>query len=256
MVVLLRATTITLLRPLYTSPSRGPRFNYIRHFHNESLNKRDDSVVPDFGDYSIILPPEPFVFGVSHIERRQVPSHILRPPYARQGPLLPQPSSEENQQQPLASEQVLLEKTQKNKGKEGSDRRIVLGSESEVRIREAGRLAKKVREYAGSLVQVCLVCPVCELPGTHACHEGYERSEQPLMRSMQPYISLSSRTALTHPRCFTLDFPVLVALGGSFFFFFASSISETLYANSFPSSVNNIITHGIPDKQVFSLLSY
>ncbi|KAF8626713.1 hypothetical protein AX17_006480 [Amanita inopinata Kibby_2008] len=72
----------------------------------------------DFGEYTVILPPEPFVFGVSHIEPRPVPAHIRRPTVPN-----------------------------KEKG-------IVLGSESEIRIREAAKLAKKVREYAGSLVQV------------------------------------------------------------------------------------------------------
>ncbi|KAF8187210.1 methionyl aminopeptidase [Pholiota molesta] len=36
----------------------------------------------DFGSYEVILPEEPFVFGVSHIRPREVPEHIPKPPYA------------------------------------------------------------------------------------------------------------------------------------------------------------------------------
>jgi len=37
----------------------------------------------DFGNYNVILPEQPFVFGVTHIQPlRLVPSHIERPYYA------------------------------------------------------------------------------------------------------------------------------------------------------------------------------
>ena len=87
----------------------------------------------DFGNYDIILPEEPFVFGVSHITPRRVPEGIIRPDYAQPG------FSAEN----LQNARNLVE-------------RIVLGGEAEVRLREAGVLARKVLECAGRLVQVRL----------------------------------------------------------------------------------------------------
>ena len=83
-------------------------------------------------DYNVILPTEPFVFGVSHIQPRFVPDHIVKPPYARSIPV----STEEN---PL-----------EDNGK------IELGGEAELKIREAALLAKKVREFAGTQVKVRL----------------------------------------------------------------------------------------------------
>lgn len=84
----------------------------------------------DFGSYRVILPEEPFVFGTSHIPRRTVPPHIQRPPYITGRKLTPEESN--------------------FRGK------IQLGGEQERGVREAAALAKKVREYAGSLVQVSL----------------------------------------------------------------------------------------------------
>jgi methionyl aminopeptidase len=97
--------------------------------------------VPDFGDYSVILPPEPFVFGVSHFKPRPVPPHIPKPPYADFSKIA------ENE----------ADKYEGGGGLRGGKReRIALGGESEFRIREAAKLAKKVRVYAGSLAQVCV----------------------------------------------------------------------------------------------------
>lgn len=78
------------------------------------------AVAEDFGDYSIILPQEPFVFGTSHIQPRAVPDHIARPSYIKDD----------------AS-------------------RITLGTHEEIKMREAGRLARKVKEFARNLVKVC-----------------------------------------------------------------------------------------------------
>ncbi|KAI0068523.1 Creatinase/aminopeptidase [Artomyces pyxidatus] len=82
----------------------------------------------DFGDYSVILPPDPPVFGVSHIEQRNVPSRISRPPYARNG---------------LSS----------GSGPSVGDGRIQLGSVAEERLRRSAKLAKRVLTYAGCLVK-------------------------------------------------------------------------------------------------------
>ena len=84
-----------------------------------------------FGTYSVILPPEPFIFGVSHIPRRPVPSHIARPSYVT--------PSTHGQSNPCVS---------------SGDSRIQLDSPGEWRLRRAARLAREVLEYAGTLVKV------------------------------------------------------------------------------------------------------
>ncbi|TFK69443.1 methionyl aminopeptidase [Pluteus cervinus] len=88
-------------------------------------------VYQDFGDYSIILPPEPYVFGCSHIRPREVPAHIARPFYA---------STNSEAQSPS--------------GSVPSRKLIPLGGDEEKGLRAAAGLAKRVREFAGSLVKV------------------------------------------------------------------------------------------------------
>lgn len=97
----------------------------------QSTAEQLEELVDDFGDYSIVLPSEPFVFGVSHIVPREVPKRIARPHYATEAAL----SGSEGSSPPL-------------------ERRLVLGGEEEFHIREAAKLAKKVRDYAGTLVKV------------------------------------------------------------------------------------------------------
>jgi methionyl aminopeptidase len=108
-------------------------WNHSRYFSKSSTcsqqSDRDDF---DFGDYSVILPAEPYVFGVSHVVPRTVPPNIVRPDYALLG----------------SSNDTDGFLTGKDDGK------IVLGGEEEFRLREAAKLAKKVREYARELVQV------------------------------------------------------------------------------------------------------
>lgn len=91
----------------------------------------EEALEDSFGLYSVILPDEPFVFGVSHIKPRDVPSHIIRPPYA------------------------LSDSSQERPDPEDADGRIPLGSEAERKLRNAASLARDVREYAGRLVKVC-----------------------------------------------------------------------------------------------------
>ncbi|KAF8222446.1 methionine aminopeptidase [Tricholoma matsutake] len=122
-------------RPTFSWSSRIIRQNWShsRHFSKFSTHRQqfagDDF---GFGDYSVILPAEPYVFGVSHIIPRNVPPNIARPYYAIAG------SSNDADKFP----------TDKDDGK------IVLGGEAELRLREAAKLAKKVREHAGKLVHV------------------------------------------------------------------------------------------------------
>ncbi len=84
-----------------------------------------------FGTYSVVLPPEPFIFGVSHIPQRSVPSHITRPSYVTH--------SAHGQSNPCAS---------------SGDGRIQLDSPGEWQLRRAAQLAREVLEYAGTLVKV------------------------------------------------------------------------------------------------------
>lgn len=85
----------------------------------------------DFGDYCIILPKEPLVFGTSHITPRLVPEYIVKPPYATNSHL--------NSSQDLAP---------------GDMGKVKLGTQEESRLRKSALLARKVRDFAKSLVQV------------------------------------------------------------------------------------------------------
>lgn len=84
----------------------------------------------DFGVYEVILPEEPFVFGVSHIAPRRVPEHITKPPYA------------------LTVGGVPDQTPRRDSGK------IKLGGEAEDKIRKAALLAKQVREFSATQVKV------------------------------------------------------------------------------------------------------
>jgi hypothetical protein len=106
----------------------------VRSLSSRFTSNGADISEPDdesFGIYSVILPPEPFVFGVSQITQRPVPSHILRPPY------------------------VTTSGAHRGGATSTSgDGRIQLGSSGERRLRSAARLARNVLEYAGTLVKV------------------------------------------------------------------------------------------------------
>lgn len=97
----------------------------IRRFSEEREN---------FGTYNVILPPEPFVFGVDHIQPRVVPDHIVRPPYARD------------------NSAAIVDIPIQDSGK------IKLGGEAELKIRKAALLAKEVREFVSTLVKVRRCC--------------------------------------------------------------------------------------------------
>lgn len=124
-------------RSLATSPfSPFPRASTRRYHARETVACGEDDDISDvrpefFGTYSIILPPEPFVFGVSHIAQRPVPTHIPRPSYIT--------SSIHGQS---------------TFGGASDDGRTRLGSSGEQRLRQAAQLAQEVLEYAGTLVKV------------------------------------------------------------------------------------------------------
>ena len=97
-----------------------------------------------FGTYSVILPPEPFVFGVSHIPLRPIPAHIPRPSY-------------------VVTPSIHGDSTHAGRGSSSStgDGRVQLGSLEEQRLRRAASLAREVLKYAGTLVKVGAGgCPV------------------------------------------------------------------------------------------------
>lgn len=89
----------------------------------------------DPGVYEVILPPDPPVWGVSHIVPRIVPKHIKRPPYMLVG---------------RAS--ALLGPTHGDPYQ--GDGRIDLGSDAERCLRSAGKLAGRVLKKAEELVKV------------------------------------------------------------------------------------------------------
>ncbi|KAJ6520405.1 methionyl aminopeptidase [Mycena sanguinolenta] len=75
--------------------------------------------------HAVILPDEPFVFGVSHITPRSVPRRISRPQYAGGSPTR----------------------------HEDVDGKVQLGGDAERRLRAAAKLARDVREFAGTLAK-------------------------------------------------------------------------------------------------------
>ena len=136
-----RSFRVISLRPFLTTsqyphlPGRsGVRrsvSSILRHHGTVAHDEETELDAEVFGSYSVILPPEPFIFGVSHIPQRPVPSHIARPPYAT-------PSAHGQPGHCISS----------------GDGRIQLGSPREWRLRRAAQLAREVLEYAGTLVKV------------------------------------------------------------------------------------------------------
>jgi hypothetical protein len=98
---------------------------------NSHEDESDMSDIPDFGAYSVILPPEPFVYGTSHIRSRRVPSHIPRPSYASGRP------EAENATEVVTAEAAAIAEAE--------------GMEP---MRAAARLARDALQLAGTLIQV------------------------------------------------------------------------------------------------------
>ncbi|KAH8814792.1 methionine aminopeptidase [Flagelloscypha sp. PMI_526] len=145
------------------------------------LNKRQYSISEEedyaFGLFSVVfLDGPPFIEGVGHITPRTVPSHIIRPHYARFPPATAPESG-----------------------------RIDLRNEEQVdRLRRAASLAKSVREYAGKLAKP----GVTTLAIDEAAHD------------------------------------MILAHGA-----YPSPLLYEGYPRSICTSVNNIVTHGIPDNR-------
>ncbi|KZT70283.1 methionine aminopeptidase [Daedalea quercina L-15889] len=130
----------------------------------------------DFGSFDVILPEEPYVWGVAHIQPRAVPPHIARPPYARGEPV-----------------RVPLQ-----------DLPMRLGGEDEHKLRGAAKLARDVLRLAGELVQVGVTTDSIDA-------------------RLHDYIL--SRNAYPSPLLYR-GFP-----------------------KSCCTSINNVVTHGIPDQR-------
>ncbi|PPQ66178.1 hypothetical protein CVT24_000155 [Panaeolus cyanescens] len=154
----------------------------------------------DFGQYSIILPEEPFVFGVSHIQPLSTPDGIIKPDYVLQPHL---------SQHDIAN---------------SSPGKIKLNTQEEIRLREAAKLAKSVREFAGSLVHVGVTTNEIDRK-IHDFIIKHQAYPSPLLYSGFP------KSCCT--RCVGKASPDVSVC--------------TLLIPSAPHSINNIIAHGIPD---------
>ena len=93
---------------------------------------------PDYGEYERIIPPIPSIQGVRHIKPRRVPLHIQKPPYA------------------LINWSRLHKKGESWVEPYEGDGLIALGTEEEDKLRRSASLAKKVLDFAGTLVHVSI----------------------------------------------------------------------------------------------------
>jgi len=105
-----------------------------RALRQQSPRYRNYSIRQLPGDYSVVLPKEPFVWGVSHITPRTVPIHIPRPPY-------------------IEGDRPTLHDPKHGEPYDG-DGRIVLGSPDETSLRKAALLARDALNYVSTLAKV------------------------------------------------------------------------------------------------------
>jgi len=143
--VYLRPRPRNLTTPFVHFPGRSRLMSsgVSTHRHSGTLTSDEENDISElgaefFGTYSVVLPPEPFVFGISHIPLRPIPAHIPRPPY-------------------VVTPSIHGDSTHAGGGSSStstSDGRIQLGSLGEQRLRRAASLAREVLEYAGTLVKV------------------------------------------------------------------------------------------------------
>lgn len=108
--------------------------------HQSSHDESEEVDIQDPGLYDIIMPEEPYQWGVAHITPHEVPPDITRPPYVKQ-----------------VLECLRLGKDPSYVGESydaAGDGRVGLGTDEELHLRKAARLAKQVLKYAGGLVKV------------------------------------------------------------------------------------------------------
>ncbi|EJD01707.1 methionyl aminopeptidase [Fomitiporia mediterranea MF3/22] len=109
--------------------------SYLSSALRKSVQRRPEEEIDDHGDYEIILPPDPPVWGVRHIPIRHVSPHILRPSYAQEG-------------------KIVDESDRYHGDPYDGDGRIELGSKDEEQLRRASLLAKRTLVKASELVNV------------------------------------------------------------------------------------------------------
>jgi methionyl aminopeptidase len=162
----------------------------------------------DFGNYDIILPPDPIVWGTSHIVPRTVPEHIPRPPYVKPGHIIGLNEDAEESYE--------------------GDGLIRLGSPEELKLRKAAQLAKRVREYAGTLVKVFFK-----------------------IYMLEHFIKLKIQVGVTTNTIDAAVHQYIISHGS-----YPSPLLYSGFPRSCCTSVNNVISHGIPDEYVPSSLPH
>lgn len=134
--------------PFSIAPNRTPISQQCRFLSqkleevNEPHSFTSDPDVFNSGDFDVLLPPEPYVFGCDHIQPRSVPAHICKPWYAKPTPLGALPAFDK----PTPPRKL-----------------IPLGGCEEKKLRNAAKLARRVREYAATLVKVSALPPCFSL---------------------------------------------------------------------------------------------
>lgn len=186
---------------------RGP--NVSTSFH-ACFSSMPDSSAFTYGDYTIIFPSEPVQMGTSHMKILPVPASVPRPQYVI-----------ERQRRIDAGESDVEINEAGDLDPDHGDGRIKLGGEEEARLRRTARLAKKVREFARSLVKVC------SSPYVTFLYLSINRDEVGVTTNaidLAIHNFIIAHDAYPSPRLYS-GFP-----------------------RSCCTSVNNIIAHGIPDE--------
>ena len=98
-------------------------------------NNKQEPEIDDPGDYEIIIPPDPPIWGVKDITTRDVPNHISIPVYAIPGRII-------EESNPYHGDPYM------------GDGRIELNSEDEKKLRRANNLAKRTLAKASELIRV------------------------------------------------------------------------------------------------------
>lgn len=164
---LLRTTTIFSRHPrcqsILTARNAAQSSPAKRYFWASPVRKygEEDVEIEDPGLYEVILPPDPPIWGVSHLKPRVVPDSIPKPSYvirSRIGNSGVGDASSGSAADVDAPQAILIddEKVLSNFNHDPytGDGRIKLGSDDEKRIRRAGNLANRVLRMAGKLVGV------------------------------------------------------------------------------------------------------
>lgn len=126
----------------HTTPFKNVFGKRIRRYSGNQISSlaSGDGDIDDTGIYEVILPPDPPIWGTSHISPRSVPISIPRPPYVRHG-VYPSSTAREGID-PWHGDPYY------------GDGLIELGGEHEKRLRRACTLAKRVLEKAEEIVRV------------------------------------------------------------------------------------------------------